>query len=85
MCALASRCNKKGLKIWSRHDPGTGTYHSTSKNGPHWQQFYGRFTVRCHDPKIFDESVIGDIPKFVEHARLPSGRTDTVTFLLFAE
>ena len=85
LCELANQSGISGMKIWSRHDLGTCTYRSTNKTGPHWQQVHGRVTVRCCNGKVLDSILLEDLTANMEHGKLPCGKADTVTYLLYSD
>lgn len=83
--ALGSRIGRGDLVAWSRCDLGSATFRTTQKNGPHWAQVQGRLTMEMRTNKVIESKMIGDISRSLEHARVPTGKTDLITYLLFAE
>ena len=55
------------------------------KTGPHWGQVHGRLTMELRSGKIVDSRLVGEIGRDIEHSKLPTGKTDIVTFLLYSD
>ena len=82
---LVSEVGRADTRVWSRHDIASSTFRSTSKNGPDWRQVVGRVTVEAGTGHVIEARRTVQITRQQEHARLPSGRSDIVTYLLFVD
>ena len=59
------------------------SFKSTAKGGPEWGHVAGRVTVDDGTGEILDCSLLENMGRMREHARLPGGRCNTKTFLLY--
>ena len=82
---LLSKIGRPDSKIWSRHDIGIACFRGSCKGGPDWDQVTGRLTMLASDGKVLECRRIENIPRNEQHGKLPTGRSDIVTYLTYVE
>ena len=82
---LVAQSKRLDSLVWSRHDLQSSCFRSTSKGGPEWGQVVGRVSVEAATGKVIEEKMTNDIPREMQHGKLPSGKTDLITYLVYVK
>ena len=85
LLSLAQACGRPDAKVWSRHDLASSCYRTTGEGGPHLAQVVGRLSVLSREQAVIEKAPVETISRNLEHAKLPSGRADLTTYLLYVD
>ena len=80
---LSDSTGRPDSHTWSRHDLASRCFRSTNHTGPEWGQVTARVTVEAATGKIIEAAKVEDIVREKQHGKLPSGKSDIVTYLVY--